>query len=145
MQWEGLGGLYKVGCASAGRANACTWVMQAGVVSTQACTHLVRAHRRQRATRSCIIISIIINTTITPNIHPSSQCVPPNVLSRAQGVSSPLAGQMLFRASLFGAFGESKRYLATNSDGTMRPLRPADFYKVWCVGGPSVARTGSAV
>lgn len=44
-------------------------------------------------------------------------------------MSSPLAGQMLFRASLFGAFGQSKKWLGTNADGTTRALTTADFYK----------------
>lgn len=47
----------------------------------------------------------------------------------AQGVTSPLMGQMFFRASLFGAFGASKRWLATNPDGSARPLQRSDFYK----------------
>jgi solute carrier family 25 carnitine/acylcarnitine transporter 20/29 len=47
-----------------------------------------------------------------------------------QGVTSPLAGQMFFRATLFGAFGAAKRWLSTNPDGTIRPLTTADFYKV---------------
>lgn len=58
-----------------------------------------------------------------------------------QGVSSPLAGQMVFRATLFSAFGASKRWLSTNADGTTRALTDADFFKacaplpmlfVWC-------------
>lgn len=36
---------------------------------------------------------------------------------------------MFFRATLFSAFGGSKRWLGTNSDGTTRPLTTADFYK----------------
>lgn len=44
-------------------------------------------------------------------------------------------GQMFFRASLFGAFGESKRWLATNPDGTTRPLRSLDFYKAGMMTG----------
>lgn len=52
-----------------------------------------------------------------------------------KGVTSPLAGQMFFRASLFGAFGESKRWLGTNPDGSSRPLRPADFYKAGAITG----------
>jgi len=52
-----------------------------------------------------------------------------------KGVTSPLAGQMFFRASLFGAFGQSKRWLATNPDGTTRPLQPADFYKAGSMTG----------
>jgi hypothetical protein len=46
-----------------------------------------------------------------------------------QGVTSPLAGQMFFRATLFGAFGWAKRWLATNPDGSARPLVTSDFYK----------------
>lgn len=42
---------------------------------------------------------------------------------------------MFFRASLFGAFGESKRWLATNPDGSSRPLRTADFYKAGAITG----------
>lgn len=52
-----------------------------------------------------------------------------------KGVMSPLAGQMFFRASLFGAFGESKRWLATNADGTTRGLRTADYYKAGAITG----------
>lgn len=62
----------------------------------------------------------------------SSNCV---AFTHVQGVASPLAGQMFFRASLFGAFGSSKRWLATNSDGTMRPLRTADYYKAGAITG----------
>ena len=47
-----------------------------------------------------------------------------------QGVQSPLAGQIVFRSVLFGAFGAAKRWLSTNSDGTTRALTTADFYKV---------------
>ena len=47
-----------------------------------------------------------------------------------QGVSSPLAGQMVFRMTLFSAFGGSKRWLSTNPDGSTRPLVTSDFYKV---------------
>lgn len=47
-----------------------------------------------------------------------------------QGVTSPLAGQMFFRASMFSAFGAAKRYLGTNPDGSTRSLKFADFYKV---------------
>ncbi|KAF6263946.1 mitochondrial carrier domain-containing protein [Scenedesmus sp. NREL 46B-D3] len=52
-----------------------------------------------------------------------------------KGVASPLAGQMFFRASLFGAFGESKRWLATNADGSSRALRTADYYKAGAITG----------
>lgn len=36
---------------------------------------------------------------------------------------------MFFRATLFGAFGWAKRWLATNPDGSTRPLTTLDFYK----------------
>lgn len=52
-----------------------------------------------------------------------------------KGVTSPLAGQMFFRASLFGAFGESKRWLSKNPDGTSRPLVTSDFYKAGLITG----------
>eukprot|EP00955_Chlamydomonas_euryale_P105765 365661-Chlamydomonas_euryale.AAC.50 len=52
-----------------------------------------------------------------------------------KGVMSPLAGQMFFRASLFGAFGESKRWLGTNADGSSRTLQPLDFYKAGAMTG----------
>lgn len=52
-----------------------------------------------------------------------------------KGVTSPLAGQMFFRASLFGAFGESKRWLGRNADGTTRPLVASDFYKAGAITG----------
>lgn len=42
---------------------------------------------------------------------------------------------MFFRASLFGAFGSSKRWLATNADGSTRPLRTADYYKAGAITG----------
>lgn len=43
-----------------------------------------------------------------------------------------LVPQMFFRATLFSAFGASKRWLATNPDGTTRQLTSADFFKVCC-------------
>ncbi len=36
---------------------------------------------------------------------------------------------MFFRATLFGAFGWAKRWLATNPDGSARKLTTLDFYK----------------
>lgn len=42
-----------------------------------------------------------------------------------KGVTSPLAGQMFFRATLFSAFGASKRWLGTNADGSSRELSMA--------------------
>ena len=52
-----------------------------------------------------------------------------------KGVASPLAGQMLFRATLFSAFGESKRWLGTNADGTVRELTNLDYYKAGMMTG----------
>ncbi|KAI8476308.1 MAG: mitochondrial carrier domain-containing protein [Monoraphidium minutum] len=52
-----------------------------------------------------------------------------------KGVASPLAGQMFFRASLFGTFGSSKRWLATRPDGGARELAAADFYKAGAMTG----------
>jgi solute carrier family 25 carnitine/acylcarnitine transporter 20/29 len=68
---------------------------------------------------------------------PARPLKPPASPTRAlpQGVASPLAGQMFFRASLFGAFGWSKRWLATNADGTTRPLVTSDFYKAGAMTG----------
>ncbi len=67
-------------------------------------------------------------------VYPTPFIITPN--SIPQGVASPLAGQMVFRASLFSAFGAAKRYFATNADGSERKLSTADFYKVgihgWC-------------
>lgn len=44
-------------------------------------------------------------------------------------------GQMFFRASLFGAFGASKRWLGTSADGTARPLQKIDYYKAGAMTG----------
>ncbi|GAB4822528.1 hypothetical protein N2152v2_009574 [Parachlorella kessleri] len=52
-----------------------------------------------------------------------------------KGVSSPLAGQMFFRATLFSTFGASKRWLGTNADGTTRELTTADFFKAGAITG----------
>lgn len=48
---------------------------------------------------------------------------------------------MCFRATLFGAFGGSKRWLATNWDGTTRELTVADFYKAGMMTGFAAAFT----
>ena len=56
-----------------------------------------------------------------------------------QGVASPLAGQMFFRATLFSAFGASKRWLGTNPDGTMRELSDADYFKAGFMTGFAAA------
>lgn len=47
-----------------------------------------------------------------------------------QGVTSPLAGQMFFRATLFSTFGAAKRWLGTNPDGSTRALTTANYYEV---------------
>jgi hypothetical protein len=56
-----------------------------------------------------------------------------------QGVASPLAGQMFFRASLFSAFGASKRWLGTNADGSTRALTDIDFFKAGFITGAVAA------
>lgn len=56
-----------------------------------------------------------------------------------KGVASPLAGQMLFRSVMFGAFGQTKTWLATQKDGSLRPLRNADYYKAGAVTGTIAA------
>jgi solute carrier family 25 carnitine/acylcarnitine transporter 20/29 len=62
-----------------------------------------------------------------------------------KGVASPLAGQMLFRATLFSAFGESKRWLGTNSDGSKRELTNLDFYKAGMMTGFVAAFTEAPI
>ena len=52
--------------------------------------------------------------------------------------SCPL--QMFFRATLFSAFGASKRWLATNADGTTRRLTDSDYFKAgFITGAPATA------
>jgi hypothetical protein len=67
----------------------------------------------------------------TPSLPRPARARPPP----PQGVASPLAGQMFFRASLFAAFGASKRWLATGADGKPRPLAAADYYKAGAMTG----------
>lgn len=62
-----------------------------------------------------------------------------------KGVASPLAGQMLFRATLFSAFGESKRWLGTNADGSTRELSNLDFYKAGMITGFVAAFTEAPI
>ena len=62
-----------------------------------------------------------------------------------KGVASPLAGQMLFRATLFSAFGESKRWLGTNADGTTRELTNIDYYKAGMMTGFVAAFTEAPI
>lgn len=62
-----------------------------------------------------------------------------------KGVTSPLAGQMFFRATLFSAFGASKRWLGTNADGTTRDLTTADYYKAGFITGAAAAFTEAPI
>lgn len=62
-----------------------------------------------------------------------------------KGVTSPLAGQMFFRASMFSAFGATKRFLAKNPDGSSRTLTTADFYKAGAVTGFVAAFTEAPI
>lgn len=52
---------------------------------------------------------------------------------------------MLFRATLFSAFGESKRWLGTNADGTTRTLTTLDFYKAGMITGFLAAFTEAPI
>jgi solute carrier family 25 carnitine/acylcarnitine transporter 20/29 len=56
-----------------------------------------------------------------------------------KGVASPLAGQMVFRMTLFSAFGGAKRWLSTNADGSTRPLVTSDFFKAGAMTGFAAA------
>jgi solute carrier family 25 carnitine/acylcarnitine transporter 20/29 len=62
-----------------------------------------------------------------------------------KGVASPLAGQMFFRATLFSAFGESKRWLGRNSDGSERKLQTIDYYKAGMMTGFVAAFTEAPI
>lgn len=62
-----------------------------------------------------------------------------------QGVASPLAGQMFFRATLFSAFGASKRWLGTNADGTTRELTDFDYFKAGAITGFAAAFTEAPI
>ena len=62
-----------------------------------------------------------------------------------KGVTSPLAGQMFFRATLFSTFGASKRWLGTNADGTTRELSEADFFKAGFITGGAAAFTEAPI
>lgn len=55
-----------------------------------------------------------------------------------KGVTSPLAGQMLFRATLFGAYGKAKEYLQTKNGGS---LSVPDYYKAGAMTGFAAAFT----
>ncbi len=96
VQWEGLGGLYKVRSVNPPHSVLPPQRSDLWPLSQAAASH----------TSYAVSLGYVL-----------------------QGVTSPLAGQMFFRASLFGAFGESKRWLGKNADGTTRALQPIDFYK----------------
>lgn len=57
----------------------------------------------------------------------------------------PPAPQMFFRATLFSAFGASKRWLGTNADGTTRDLTTADYYKAGFITGAAAAFTEAPI
>jgi len=46
---------------------------------------------------------------------------------------------MFFRATLFSAFGASKRWLGTGEDGSMRELTDLDYFKAGCMTGFAAA------
>lgn len=52
---------------------------------------------------------------------------------------------MFFRATLFSAFGASKRWLATNADGSERALTSADFFKAGFITGAAAAFAESPI
>lgn len=56
-----------------------------------------------------------------------------------KGVTSPLAGQVVFRMSLFSVFGGAKRYFAKAPDGSKRDLTTADFFKAGAITGAAAA------
>ena len=86
----------------------------------------------------------VFGANITLSVPVEQHCIAPRLLcstavrhvsvlitcSCSQGVTSPLAGQMLFRSIMFGSFAQIKTWLATNKDGSTRELRYSDFYKV---------------
>ena len=52
-----------------------------------------------------------------------------------KGVAAPLAGQMFFRATLFGSLGASKRWLTTQADGTRTELTTLNCYQAGAIAG----------
>jgi hypothetical protein len=48
------------------------------------------------------------------------------VLSEHAGVTSPIAGQMFFRAVTFMSYGQSTAFVKSFRDG--KPMRPIDFF-----------------
>jgi len=62
-----------------------------------------------------------------------------------KGVTSPLVGQMFFRASMFSAFGASKRWLADRRGGEASSLTTADFFAAGAMTGFAAAFTESPI
>jgi len=62
-----------------------------------------------------------------------------------KGVTSPLAGQMFFRASMFSAFGASKRWLATDASGSVQPLTIGQGYLAGAITGAVSSVTESPI
>jgi len=62
-----------------------------------------------------------------------------------KGVASPLVGQMFFRASLFSAFGATKRWIAESKGVGLGELEVADFYKAGAVTGLVASFTESPI
>lgn len=52
---------------------------------------------------------------------------------------------MFFRATLFSAFGEAKRWLGTNADGTKRALQDIDYFKAGMITGFVAAFTEAPI
>ncbi|KAL6783689.1 hypothetical protein ACKKBF_B05440 [Auxenochlorella protothecoides x Auxenochlorella symbiontica] len=52
-----------------------------------------------------------------------------------KGMSSPMAGQMFFRATFFAAFAESKALLSRQPDGSMKVLTDMDLFKAGALTG----------
>ncbi|CAG9463121.1 unnamed protein product [Pedinophyceae sp. YPF-701] len=62
-----------------------------------------------------------------------------------KGVASPLAGQMFFRASMFSAYGYTKRWLITDSNGVARPITLKDGYLAGAITGAVASLTESPI
>jgi hypothetical protein len=126
VQWEGLPGLYKVRGGRAPPAGPARPHVTPPPGCCRLATHVhacVRAALPSKPCKPCT------------QAHMHARALRARRHEPTQGVASPLAGQMFFRASLFGAFGSSKRWLATNADGSARPLVTSDYYKAGAITG----------
>ncbi len=122
IQWEGLGGLYKVRRACLCWIHICTLLQRQVMFVGQCFDHM--------------LLMTVDSMQMLPKQTPTAaKCLTKMRAHCGQGVASPLAGQMVFRASLFATFGGSKRWLGTNADGTPKPLSTADFYKAGAITG----------